>query len=75
MSSVIETTGVEGASAALARTLGDAEWLARLRADAAATAGRLSLPDSRRERRSIAANGACAGTRHWKPVECSSQTR
>jgi Fe-S cluster assembly protein SufD len=50
MSSVTETTSVAGASAALGRALGDAEWLSRLRAGAADTAGRLALPDSRRER-------------------------
>lgn len=51
MSSALERGGTTAErSAALGNALGDAPWLATLRAEAAATAGRLAMPDSRRER-------------------------
>ena len=45
-----QSTAISRASATLGKSLGDPGWLAKLRADAAATADRLAFPDSHRER-------------------------
>ena len=50
MTSALEQTGFAAASAALGQVLGDTPWLAALRAEAAATADRLAMPDPHRER-------------------------
>jgi Fe-S cluster assembly protein SufD len=50
MSAVAERRNLQTSSAALGQSLGDPEWLAGLRAEAAALAESLPLPDSRIER-------------------------
>lgn len=50
MISALEQKGIAGASAALSNELGDAAWMAQLRAEAAATAERLAWPDSHEQR-------------------------
>ena len=50
MTSALEQTGLAGASAAIGKELGDAAWLASMRADAAAAAERLAWPVPHAER-------------------------